>query len=230
VAEKIGVSDELIRQALWLRENAPEEELERLRRGEERISSAYRELQRERKIRELEERAKSLPGPEGEYDVIVVDPPWPYGTRYDPESRRVGSPYPEMSLEEIRGIKLPMAEDCVVWLWTTNAFMHEAFHILEAWGLEPKTILTWVKDRLGVGNWLRGKTEHCILAVRGRPGFWNLTNQSTILMAENRGHSAKPDEFYRMVEELCPGARKLDYFARRRREGWDAYGTCEGEG
>jgi hypothetical protein len=31
VAGKIGVSDELIRQALWLRENAPEEELERLR-------------------------------------------------------------------------------------------------------------------------------------------------------------------------------------------------------
>jgi hypothetical protein len=31
VAEKIGVSDELIRQALWLRENAPEEELEKLR-------------------------------------------------------------------------------------------------------------------------------------------------------------------------------------------------------
>jgi hypothetical protein len=31
VAGKIGVSDELIRQALWLRENAPEEELEKLR-------------------------------------------------------------------------------------------------------------------------------------------------------------------------------------------------------
>jgi len=33
VAEKIGVSGELVRQALWLRENAPEEELEGLETG-----------------------------------------------------------------------------------------------------------------------------------------------------------------------------------------------------
>jgi hypothetical protein len=34
---------------------------------------------------------------------------------------------------------------------------------------ETPTILTWTKDRIGNGHWLRGQTEHCILAVRGNP-------------------------------------------------------------
>jgi hypothetical protein len=37
--------------------------------------------------------------------------------------------------------------------------MREAFELLDAWGFEPKTILTWAKDKMGMGDWLRGKTE-----------------------------------------------------------------------
>jgi len=225
VGRKIGVSHEIVRQALWLIENAPREEVEKLRRGERAISNLYRETRRWKAIQELRERAKHLEPPEGEYNVIVVDPPWPYGTRYDPEGRRCASPYPEMSLEEIERLRIPAAEDCVLWLWTTNHFMHEAFHILEAWGFEPKAILTWVKDRMGLGDWLRGQTEHSIMAVRGKPVI-NLTSQSTVLYGKAREHSRKPEEFYSLVESLCHG-RKLDYFARTEREGWDTYGTKE---
>jgi len=224
-AEKIGSNPETVRQALWLMENAPEEELEKLRSGERAISNLYKEIRREKKVEELKKRAETLQAPEGKFDVIVVDPPWPYGTKYDPEGRRCASPYPEMSLEEIKALKLPASENCVLWLWTTNAFMHEAFHVLEAWGFEPKTILTWAKNKPGLGDWLRGQTEHCILAVKGKPVI-NLTNQTTLLFGEARGHSRKPEEFYRLVESLCFG-RKLDYFAREKREGWEAYGTRE---
>jgi len=44
VAKKIGVSHETIRQALWLIENAPKEELDKLCRGEKSISRLYMEL------------------------------------------------------------------------------------------------------------------------------------------------------------------------------------------
>ena len=43
--------------------------------------------------------------------------------------------------------------------------------------LRPRTILTWAKDRFGNGDWLRGQTEHAIMAVRGKP-IVTLTNQS----------------------------------------------------
>jgi N6-adenosine-specific RNA methylase IME4 len=54
--------------------------------------------------------------------------------------------------------------------------MADALVLVRHWGFRQKTILTWVKDRMGVGEWLRGQTEHCILAVRGRP-VKTLTNQ-----------------------------------------------------
>ena len=180
-------------------------------------------LDRERAIEELKDRAKRLPPPRAEFSTIVVDPPWPTGSEYDPENWRGASPYPEMSLEEIKALKIPSAADCVLWLWTINSQLHEAFHLLESWGFEPKTVLTWVKPSIGLGKYLRGQTEHCILAIKGRPKL-KLTNQSTVLQAPRRQHSRKPDEFYKLVEDICEGPR-LDYFGREQRPGWTVYGT-----
>ena len=51
-------------------------------------------------------------------------------------------------------------EDTILWVWTTNLFMRHAYTVLDAWGFEERTILTWAKDRFGNGDWLRGQTEH----------------------------------------------------------------------
>jgi len=223
-ANAIHSNPETVRQALWIEENAPEKITE-LNKGEP-ISKVFKEVSSDKKKSELRQILEAgIQQPNGKYDVIVVDPPWPYGTNYDAEGRRCASPYPEMPIEQIKQIHLQMEDNCVVWLWTTNAFLHEAYHILEEWQLQPKTVLTWVKDKIGLGNWLRGQTEHCILAVKGSPRIW-LSNQPTALMAKSVEHSRKPDEFYKMVEVLCAG-KKLDYFARKKREGWDCYGTNE---
>src|SRR5262249_57751182 len=89
--------------------------------------------------------------------------------------------------------------DRVLWLWATNAHLPVAFELVRAAGFTHKTVLTWVKDRMGVGDWLRGQTEHCLLAVRGRPVV-TLTDQATVLQAPAREHSRKPEAFYRLVE------------------------------
>ena len=170
--------------------------------------------------------------PEGEFPVIVIDPPWPYDNTYDAAhpTGRAGCKYPSMSIEELKALKLPAAKNCVLWLWTTNAFMGEAYDLLEAWGFQPKTILTWVKltklseqPRLGLGHWLKNCTEHCLLAVKGSPKV-SLTNQRTVLVAPARGHSRKPNEFYELVESLCIG-RKLDMFSTEKRDGWEQMGN-----
>jgi N6-adenosine-specific RNA methylase IME4 len=170
-------------------------------------------------------RAKPIPIIEGRFDVIVSDPPWQYQKRAEDITHRGRNPYPDMDTDAI--CALPVADraedNCVLWLWTTNAFMRDAFRVLDAWGFREKTILTWVKDRMGTGDWLRGKTEHCILAVRGKP-IVQLTNQTTELRAPLREHSRKPDEFYALVDALCPGT-KLDMFAREPREGWATWGA-----
>ena len=161
--------------------------------------------------------------PAGPFHVISIDPPWPYGTEYDPHGRRAANPYPEMSLEDIAGLEIPAADDCVLWLWTTHKFMRHSFSLLDKWGFRDVAILTWVKDRMGLGAWLRSQTEYCIMAVRGSPPV-QLSNQTTVIHGPLRDHSRKPDAFYDLVNGLCVGA-KLDYFSREKREGWAQVGN-----
>ena len=75
-------------------------------------------------------------------------------------------------------------------------------------------------ERLG---WLRGQTEHCILAVHGKPVV-ALTNQTTLVHAPQRTHSQKPEEFYELVESLCSAPRYAELFARSTRPKWDGHG------
>jgi len=94
--------------------------------------------------------------------------------------------------------------------------------LLEDWGFELKSILTWDKEHIAIGKWLRSQTEHCILAIKGKP-YYNNTKYGTLIREKRTNHSTKPEAFYKMVEEICAG-RKLDYFARKPREGWEVYG------
>lgn len=170
--------------------------------------------------------AEPAPMPAGPFRVMVSDPPWAYEKRAGDATHRGDLPYPPMTTAEICALpvgQLAHPDACILWLWTTNAFMRDAYRVLDAWGFQEKTILTWVKDRMGLGDWLRGQTEHCILAVRGKPTV-TLTNETTVLHGPMREHSRKPDEFYALVERLCPGS-KLEMFARAPRQGWVAWGA-----
>lgn len=189
-----------------------------------KVKEYIKQAQKAEVARRLAAEAPTMPA--GPFRVIVADPPWPYEKRAGDATHRGDLPYPPMSIEAICGLevaKLAHPEGAVLWLWTTNAFMRDAYRVLDAWGFAEKTILTWVKNRIGLGDWLRGKTEHCILAVRGRPTV-ALTNQTTVLEGPVREHSRKPDEFYALVECLCPGSR-VEMFARTSRQGWARWGA-----
>ncbi len=159
----------------------------------------------------------------GLYDVISVDPPWNYGREYDPETSRVANPYPEMSSEQIKALRLPFSNDSILFLWTTHKFLPDAFEILKEWGFEYKATLVWNKEKIGMGAWFRMQCEFCLFAVKGKP-FWSNTTERDIIVESRREHSRKPDAFFNMVDKLCVG-RKLEYFSRGQREGWEVYGN-----
>lgn len=170
-------------------------------------------------------RANPVVTPDGRFQVIAIDPPWKYDSRAEDTTHRGKNLYPDMTVEQICAVPVveKAQDDCVLWLWVTNAFMRDAYRCLDAWGFREKTILTWDKEILGLGDWLRNVTEHCILAVRGRPVV-SLTNQTTVIREKRREHSRKPEAFYALVEALCPGS-KLEMFARTPREGWARWGA-----
>ncbi len=184
-----------------------------------KVAGAFRRLSVLKQAKDLE--ASPPPMPTGPFQVIVADPPWQY------ESGN-SLPYPTMPLETIKALPVrDLADDsATLWLWTTNFHLPVAFDVLEAWGFEYKTVLTWVKDRMGTGEWLRGETEHCLLGACGNPIFLNGA-EGTALEAARREHSRKPEAFYTLVERVCPGSR-VELFARQQREGWGTYGNQTG--
>lgn len=194
--------------------------------GLDGLKKALKEQRQKEKRAFAEElRAEPLPLPKGPYRVLVLDPPWKYGNRVEDATHRGRNQYPDMSLEEIAALPVPALaeEDAVLWLWTTNVFIEEALALVRGWGFEKKTILTWDKVNLGLGDYLRNVTEHCILATKGRP-LLTLTNQTTLIREKRREHSRKPEAFYSLVESLCPGS-KLEMFARTPRGNWASWGA-----
>ena len=166
-------------------------------------------------------RAAPPPLPGGRYRVASIDPPWVFDVREDDPSHLSATPYPQMSVAAICALAVAdlLCEDAIVWLWTTNCHLLEgaAFAVLDAWGLQRRHMLTWVKDGMRRGHWLRNQTEHAV----GNP-VTTLTNQTTALHAPSGRHSEKPDSFYALVESLCPAPPSgyLELFARKPREGW----------
>lgn len=222
IARDAGVSRATAERVLALEKKAPDR-FEAVARGEAKANTELRAIQKAEIAAKIAAEPKPLP--DGPFRVIVVDPPWPYEKRADDGTHRGANPYLDMSIQDIGAMPVGQRAhtDCVLWLWTTNAFMREAYAVLDRWGFAEKTILTWAKNKMGTGDWLRGKTEHCILAIRGKPTV-TLTNQTTLLVADVREHSRKPDEFYALVEALCPGS-KLELFAREARDGWQTWGA-----
>jgi N6-adenosine-specific RNA methylase IME4 len=190
-----------------------------------RANGVYRRLKIAKQAEAIRAEPPPLPG-NCPYRCIVADLPWPYEKRDEDPSHRAALPYLTGSIADFCKLPVPSiaAPDAILWLWTTNHHMREAFEVLDAWGFEQKTILTWVKNHFGCGDWLRGQTEHCLMAVRGEP-IVTLGNQSTVLHAPVRAHSQKPVEFYDLVESLCPAPRYADLFSRyQHNEKWDCHG------
>jgi len=90
--------------------------------------------------------------------VILADPAWEYDfSRSD--SRQIDNQYLPTSLEYMKRLKLPAADDCVLFMWATSPKVPEALELMEAWGFEYKTCMVWEKDKIGMGYWIAGKLE-----------------------------------------------------------------------
>ena len=171
--------------------------------------------------------AQPAPPPEGPFDVVVVDPPWPQ-QRIERECRpnqtRVRN-YPVMSLEEIGALALP-ATDAHVWLWTTQRFLPAAFGILQEW--EARYVCTFVWHKAGgVQPWNLPmyNAEFALYARLGKPApFVDLKAFRTCFSAPRLGDSIKPGEFYEMVARVTVG-RRIDMFSRRSIPGFEAWGN-----
>lgn len=184
------------------------------------------------------------------FKLVVADPPWPFGDKLPGYNRGAASNYSLMSIGELCGFPwsevvsktggLRVAEllerDCVLAMWRVASMQQEALDVVRMWGFQLKTEIVWLKKTehgkrwFGMGRTVRAEHETCLIATRGRPAVKNHYTRSTFvtdvtgLSARAGEHSEKPEEFYKILEELFEGPY-LELFARRRREGWTCIGN-----
>jgi N6-adenosine-specific RNA methylase IME4 len=138
-----------------------------------------------------------------------------------------------MSIAEIASLPVSdmAAKDAHLYVWAVNAYLVEAYDVVRAWGFKPSTLLTWCKPPmgLGLGGSYVNTTEFVIFARRGslsalsrcESTWWQWSRP--YIHGGGPTHSAKPDAFLDIVEQVSPGPR-LEMFARRARFGWDYWG------
>jgi N6-adenosine-specific RNA methylase IME4 len=232
IAESFNTNRTYVSDAKKYRETNPEI-FESIKRGDKSIAEVKKEEKIQKRKDEIDTIKRNIETDpqtiQGLYDVIAIDPPWAYEERggfnsqqHDPESNRGGVDYPTMTVREISNIELPVKKDAVVFLWTTHAFLRDAFDLLDTWGLKYKATLVWDKERMGIGRTLRMQCEFCLIGVKGSP-IIDGSSERDIIREARREHSRKPEAFYAMVDRMCLGV-KLDYFSREQRKNWTSYG------
>ena len=164
------------------------------------------------------------------YKTIYVDPPWEEkgGGKI---KRGADRHYELMSIKELEQLPVMRLADesgCHLYMWVTNNFLEKGLALCKKWGFQYITLITWNKDRIGLGQYYRGLTEHCIFATtkqklpykvidgkraQGVTGFYE---PKTI-------HSRKPVKMREMIERVSYEPR-IELFARESHEGWDIWG------
>jgi len=198
----------------------------------EKVKQKKREEKEEKRESERQENAKKveqLQTPleaKGLFQTIVIDPPWDWDDEGDiNQFGRTKPDYKTMPIEEIE--QLPIAKiadkNCHLYLWVTNRSLPKAFRLVEAWGFRYITCLTWVKPSIGVGNYYRGDTEQILFCVKGSQPLKRHDVGTHFCAPRGDRHSAKPEEFYKLVE-TCSYAPYIDIFGRKSRDNWAMWG------
>jgi N6-adenosine-specific RNA methylase IME4 len=131
-----------------------------------------------------------------------------------------------LKLAEIRDLPIrDLAEaDAHLYLWAINRYLEPAFDVCRAWGFEPSKMLVWCKPPMGrLGRGAFGATtEYVIFARRGSLAHTGYVERNWFEWPRGK-HSAKPDAFLDIVEQVSPGPY-VELFARRARFGWNYWG------
>jgi hypothetical protein len=107
---------------------------------------------------------------------------------------------------------------------TDKYILEKAFQVIHAWGFEYKASFIWDKIKHNMGHYNSVRHEILYICTRGscQPDKQELFD--SVQSIERGKHSQKPVEFYDIIETIYTHGRKLEIFARAKRDGWDNYG------
>lgn len=197
--------------------------------AQELTSASVRRLAEKASRRERRE-SGGPPIPDGQYRVIYADPPWKYGDErtglghYGPAEKH----YPTMSVQALcdLGVADLAHESAVLFLWVPSPLLPVAFQVIGAWGFSYKSSFVWDKVGHNFGHYNSVRHEFLLICTRGSclPDNKELED-SVVSIEKSRKHSEKPEFFRALIDKMYSNGPRIELFARREAEGWDAWGN-----
>ena len=132
---------------------------------------------------------------------------------------------------------LPVAniteEDAALFLWTTDAHIPEALHVMKSWGFRYVTVaFVWSKltntgkEAWTLGAWTVKNCEICLMGTRGRMlKLKKENNVRQLIRAERTKHSKKPQEARDSIVRMFGDIPRIELFAREEHSQWDVWGN-----
>ncbi len=159
------------------------------------------------------------------YQIIYADPLWEY-RHCASKCREISNHYATMKLEDIKSLKVPSDNNCILYLWATAPKLLEALEVMIAWGFDYRSCMIWDKEMIGMGYWFRGQHELLLVGVKGvmSPPPQSL-RISSIWRERRTKHSKKPNGIRNIISKWYPLHTKLEMFAREKTKDFDVWGN-----
>jgi N6-adenosine-specific RNA methylase IME4 len=174
-----------------------------------------------------------IPLPNKEYDVIYADPPWRYNDVLKLQNEGAANHYNTMNIQDICNLPINKIskKDSILFMWVTMPMLEDGMKVIKAWGFKYKTCgFCWIKTNpksgtvfKGIGRWVMGNAELCLIATKGKPQ--RVTKDiPQVILSPRAKHSQKPHEARKRIEKLMGNVKRIELFAREKYFGWDCWG------
>ena len=183
-----------------------------------------------------------------QFDVILIDPPWP-------EYKKRVEGYPliksqekleNWAFEEIRNLGLDKlaSSPSFIFIWVGSQHLEHGRMLLKSWGFKRCEDIVWLKsnksdvsyrpDHTDKRSLLKKTKEHCLVGIRGdnkkanESYFIHPNIDTDVIMTEEPsiGDFNKPKEIKTIIERFCLGRKRLELFGNNTsiKEGWVVIG------
>ena len=171
------------------------------------------------------------------FDILVIDPPYPQrkgGKRKVRPYQERTLDYQTLSIQEIFQLLdkeiFPLAKSPhVVFLWSIEKFLSISEKEMLSRDYKLHVRLIWDKGN-GVAPAFTIRYTHEYLLWFYKPPLLPIDKSmrgkiTSVIQAQAREHSHKPDKIYEIINKWFPNHSKIDVFSREKREGWEQFGN-----
>lgn len=167
-----------------------------------------------------------------QYELFLICPPWKQYRAYRKSHKILTESIPPKMWRALRAFNF--METClselaskhhVVLVWVTEKFTEECREYMSRLGYRYDTYLIWKRAK-----WRRGSAGEVFeyLFVFQKDGYWPPQKDfpdalQSPFIGKVKSRQQKPEDAYRLIEELYPTRARVQLFGTCRRRGWDLF-------